>query len=128
MIEIKCYDSKFYFIIKNIRLGHQYCKNCFGPPLRHVTLPQRHGSGKSASWLEPPFRRDQNWYVTRINFSRVLIPRINLIPSDESMLIKFMWRQFPLLVSFAMTINKSQEQTLTHVGVYLLNPVFSHRQ
>ena len=36
--------------------------------------------------------------------NRVLIPRINLIPSDESMPIKFMRRQFPLLVSFAMTI------------------------
>ena len=27
-----------------------------------------------------------------------------------------------------MTINKSQEQSLTHVGVYLPKPVFSHGQ
>ena len=34
----------------------------------------------------------------------------------------------PLLVSFAMTLNKSQGQTLTHVEVFLRNPVFSHGQ
>jgi ATP-dependent exoDNAse (exonuclease V) alpha subunit len=27
-----------------------------------------------------------------------------------------------------MTINKSQGQTLNHVGIYLKNPVFSHGQ
>jgi len=33
-----------------------------------------------------------------------------------------------LTVSFAMTINKSQWQSLKHVGVYLPTPVFSHGQ
>ncbi|PIA61372.1 hypothetical protein AQUCO_00300727v1, partial [Aquilegia coerulea] len=37
-------------------------------------------------------------------------------------------RQFPLKVCFAMTINKSQGQTLQHVGIYLPRPVFSHGQ
>ncbi|RZB42321.1 ATP-dependent DNA helicase PIF1, partial [Glycine soja] len=35
-------------------------------------------------------------------------------------------RQFPFIVSYAMTINKSQGQSLQCVGLYLLQPVFSH--
>ena len=36
--------------------------------------------------------------------------------------------QFLLSVSFAITINKSQGQSLKNVGVYLSSPVFSHGQ
>jgi ATP-dependent DNA helicase PIF1 len=37
-------------------------------------------------------------------------------------------RQFPIIVSYAMTINKSQGQSLDSVGLYLPKPVFSHGQ
>ncbi|KAF8104468.1 hypothetical protein N665_0172s0098 [Sinapis alba] len=37
-------------------------------------------------------------------------------------------RQFPLKVAFAMTINKSQSQSLANVGLYLPKHVFSHGQ
>lgn len=58
----------------------------------------------------------------------VFIPRMTLIPSNSTLAIKFQRRQFPLIVSFAMTINKSQGQTLTHVGLFLPKKVFSHGQ
>ncbi|XP_012843385.1 PREDICTED: uncharacterized protein LOC105963524 [Erythranthe guttata] len=58
----------------------------------------------------------------------VFIPRMTLVPSNSTLPIKFLQRQFPLIVSFAMTINKSLGQTLSHVGLYLPRPVFSHRQ
>jgi ATP-dependent DNA helicase PIF1 len=32
------------------------------------------------------------------------------------------------MVSFVMTINKIQGQSLKHVGIYLLSPVFLHGQ
>jgi ATP-dependent DNA helicase PIF1 len=37
-------------------------------------------------------------------------------------------RQFPLRLAFAMSINKSQGQSLKRVGIYLRDPVFSHGQ
>ncbi|CAN1819369.1 ATP-dependent DNA helicase PIF1, partial [Linum perenne] len=37
-------------------------------------------------------------------------------------------RQFPIRICYAMTINKSQGQTLDHVGIYLPKQFFSHGQ
>nr|XP_015624412.1 uncharacterized protein LOC107279989 [Oryza sativa Japonica Group] len=60
---------------------------------------------------------------------RVFIPRIPLSPSDDiSLPFKFKRKQFPIRLNFAMTINKSQGQTILNVGIYLPEPVFSHGQ
>ncbi|KAL4583975.1 hypothetical protein LXL04_008563 [Taraxacum kok-saghyz] len=60
---------------------------------------------------------------------RVFLPRIPLCPSDEEMLpFKLKRKQFPVRLSFSMTINKSQGQTIPIVGVYLPDCVFSHGQ
>ncbi|UYV80633.1 hypothetical protein LAZ67_19001160 [Cordylochernes scorpioides] len=56
----------------------------------------------------------------------VLIPRIPIIPNNLP--LKFRRLQFPVMVAFAMTINKSQGQTLQVVGVHLESPCFSHGQ
>ncbi|UYV67029.1 hypothetical protein LAZ67_4003689 [Cordylochernes scorpioides] len=56
----------------------------------------------------------------------VLIPRIPIIPNDLP--FKFRRLQFPVMVAFVMTINKSQGQTLQVVGVHLESPCFSHGQ
>jgi ATP-dependent DNA helicase PIF1 len=41
---------------------------------------------------------------------------------------QFKRKQFPIRLSFAMTVNKSQGQTIPNVGVYLPAPVFFHGQ
>ncbi|KAG5532564.1 hypothetical protein RHGRI_027005 [Rhododendron griersonianum] len=59
----------------------------------------------------------------------VFIPRISLQPSNAKLYpVQFTRRQFPIRLSFAMTINKAQGQTLDIVGVNLQQPVFSHGQ
>ncbi|XP_021715369.1 ATP-dependent DNA helicase PIF6-like [Chenopodium quinoa] len=59
----------------------------------------------------------------------VFIHRVNLRPpSSTKYPIQFERIQFPLKLSFAMTVNKSQGQTLSQVIVYLLQPCFSHGQ
>ncbi|XP_074321416.1 uncharacterized protein LOC141657922 [Silene latifolia] len=59
----------------------------------------------------------------------VFIPRIKLRPAPSaSYPFQFQRTQFPLKLSFAMTINKCQGQTLSQVVVYLPRPCFSHGQ
>ena len=56
----------------------------------------------------------------------LLIPRITLIPTDYP--FEFKRIQFPLKVCFAMTINKSQGQSLSMAGIDLREECFSHVQ
>lgn len=59
-----------------------------------------------------------------------LIPRITLSPSLTGLdfAIKLNRRQFPIQLAFAMTIHKSQGQTIKKVGIDLQQPVFAHGQ
>ena len=58
----------------------------------------------------------------------VLIPRITLSPNEGRLPFKLNRLQFPVKLAYAMTINKSQGQTLRRVGLYLPDPVFDHGQ
>jgi ATP-dependent DNA helicase PIF1 len=56
------------------------------------------------------------------------IARIKFISNNNGLPFTFARKQFPLRLAYAMTINKSQGQTLSHVGLHLTNDVFSHGQ
>jgi ATP-dependent DNA helicase PIF1 len=56
----------------------------------------------------------------------VFIPRIPLLPTDLPFPFKRL--QFPVRLAFAMSINKSQGQSLKVAGVNLETPCFSHGQ
>ncbi|XP_038711830.1 ATP-dependent DNA helicase PIF1-like [Tripterygium wilfordii] len=60
--------------------------------------------------------------------SRVYIPRIIMSAKESKWPFVMKRRQFPLRLSYAMTINKSQGQTLEKVGLYLPKPIFCHGQ
>lgn len=48
----------------------------------------------------------------------IYIPRMDMSPSQSPRSFKLNRRQFPIIVSYAMTINKSQGQSLDWVGLY----------
>ncbi|XP_052185281.1 uncharacterized protein LOC127796918 [Diospyros lotus] len=56
------------------------------------------------------------------------IPRISLAPSSSKMPFQMTRRQFSVRLAYALTINKSQGQSVKFVGVDLRIPVFSHGQ
>ena len=58
----------------------------------------------------------------------VLIPRIRLLPNTETLSVPLKRLQFPVRLAFAMTINKSQGQSVEHMEINLQTLVFLHRQ
>ncbi|KAI8554976.1 hypothetical protein RHMOL_Rhmol05G0137900 [Rhododendron molle] len=58
----------------------------------------------------------------------VFIPRIFLTPSSSEIPFEMTRRQFPIRLAYAMTINKSQGQSVNFGGIDLRTLVFSHGQ
>ncbi|CAN0918107.1 hypothetical protein LINGRAHAP2_LOCUS30677 [Linum grandiflorum] len=57
---------------------------------------------------------------------RVYLPRLSLTSHQKSLNFTLVRRQYPIALSFGMTVNKSQEQTLQSVGLCLKRQVFTH--
>ena len=57
-----------------------------------------------------------------------LIPRIKLTTTESDMPYILSRRQYPIRLCFAMTVNKSQGQSLKTVGVDLRTSAFTHGQ
>ena len=66
--------------------------------------------------------------VGQFKGERIALSRVPLAPSDGIYPFTLTRRQFPVRLAFAITINKSQGQTLKRVVVFLPLPVFSHGQ
>ncbi|XP_058732721.1 uncharacterized protein LOC131604287 [Vicia villosa] len=58
----------------------------------------------------------------------IYITRMDITQTQTPWPFRMTRRQFPITVYYAMTINKSQGQSLDHVGIYLPRSVFSHGQ
>jgi ATP-dependent DNA helicase PIF1 len=58
----------------------------------------------------------------------ILVPRLPMECTDSKLGIPFIRRQYPILLAYYLTINRSQGQTLDVVGVELPTSVFMHGQ
>ncbi|XP_073222581.1 uncharacterized protein [Cicer arietinum] len=58
----------------------------------------------------------------------IYIPRLSMSPSQSLWPFMLIRHQFQIVVSYVMTINKSQGLSLDYVGLYLPRLVFSHAQ
>lgn len=59
---------------------------------------------------------------------KTYIPMISMTPTDKALPFVLNRKQFPVAVCYAMTINKSQGQTVKNVGLFLPKTVFNHGQ
>ena len=58
----------------------------------------------------------------------IFLPRFYMQERNSKLPFKIRRVQFPIRLSYAMTINKSQGQTFDHVGIHLIEPVITHGQ
>jgi ATP-dependent DNA helicase PIF1 len=56
----------------------------------------------------------------------IFLPRISLTLKSNKWSLGLQRHQYSIKVCYSMTINKSQAQTLSTVGVYLQRPFFTH--
>ena len=59
---------------------------------------------------------------------KIFIRIMNLVTFDLGLSFKFQRRQFSISICFALTINKSQCQSLSRIRLYLPRTIFAHEQ
>lgn len=94
-------------------------------------LDPRHGLCNGTRMLCTSFHRkviEVEIITSTHKGDRVFIPRIGMTPSTLDLPFTMRRLQFSIRLAFGMTINKSQGQTLSIVGVHLHSPVFCHGQ
>ena len=64
----------------------------------------------------------------QFNGSSKILPRIKLSTTDGELPFILTRKQFSIRLSFAMTVNKAQGQSLDTVGIDLHEPAFTHGQ
>merc|ERR1711954_284365 len=60
--------------------------------------------------------------------AKIFIPRIWLTTKNPTLPYEMKRKQFPVKLSYSMTANKAQGQTLAKVGLYIAREFFSHGQ
>jgi len=130
--DMNTYTTEFLNTIKGSEILNHEIKLKFGAPimlLRNIdrSLGLCNGTRLIVSRLSDHVVEAVITYGKFTN-EKVLIPRMTITPSDFKLPFRFQRRQFPIMLSFAMTINKSQGQSLSNVGLYLRRPVFTHGQ
>ncbi|UYV76858.1 K02A2.6-like [Cordylochernes scorpioides] len=96
-------------------------------------MAARAARGQSSRTLENPQQSQARLQEATIltgcfQNEEVFISRIPLIHDDKHSPLHFKRLQFPIRVSFAMSINKAQGQSLKIAGIDLEQPCFSHGQ
>ncbi|XP_050338342.1 ATP-dependent DNA helicase PIF6-like [Bactrocera neohumeralis] len=94
--------------------------------LRNINTPKMFNGTRLAIKKLMPNLIEATILNGKANGENVLIPRIPMIPTD--MPFNFKRLQFPVRLTFAMTINKAQGQTFQIGGVNLEESCFSHEQ
>jgi hypothetical protein len=66
--------------------------------------------------------------ITAEVIDSILIPRIQLCPSDPAIVFRLCRRRFSIKIAFAVTVSKAKGQTLKRLAIFLPSPVFPHGQ
>ncbi|KAJ0868333.1 putative DNA helicase [Helianthus annuus] len=111
---------------------HRLCLKIDYPIILLRNIDPSHGLCNGTRLICKGFQRnviDAEIAVGQHAGKRVFLPRIPLCLSEDDMFpFKLKRKQFPIRLSFSMTINKAQGQTIPHIGVYLPDSVFSYGQ